>query len=222
MSNHAETSNLEVTGRAEARVAHRASMYLAASLCSDGSSSPARIRNLSAAGALVETAIVPSPSSQVRLVRGHLAVGGAIAWSDAGRCGVQFSDLVEVQQWLAPPANREQLRVDETVRLIKAGAIPLPGAGAATHEIENDPASQIADDLARTSGLLEALGDELACDPESVVRNAGPLQNLDIAMQMLAALAQAVMSGGSDPAIVAKLGHLRRSAIQALDPKSAR
>ena len=214
-------SDLEVTGRAEARLAHRSSMYLAASLCSGGSSVPARIRNLSAAGALVEAAVVPSPSSQVRLIRGRLVVGGAIAWSDAGRCGVQFSDLVKVQEWLSSPANTEQLRVDETVRLIKAGTIPDPVTVAATREVGDVAAAQIADDLARTSALLEALDDALARDPEAVVRNAVPLQNLDIAAQTLAALAQAVMSGGSDPAIIAKLGHLRRSAIQAVNSSSA-
>lgn len=211
------TSNAEITDRADTRGTHRASMYLAACLYSDTTSSPVRIRNMSVSGALVQAAVVPRPSSAVRLIRGSLVVDATVAWSDEGRCGLQFSGSVDVQQWLASPTNTEQQRVDEAVRLIKAGAVPFPVASLPRCTSGDHPATQIAEDLFRTSALLQALGDALACDYETVVRHAGPLQNLDIATQTLTALAKAVINGSSDPAIVSKLDHLRRSAAQALD-----
>lgn len=209
------TSFAEMTDRADVRIAHRSSMYLAASLYHDGISSPARIRNMSASGALVEAAVVPGSSSTVCLRRGSLVVDATVAWSEEGRCGLQFAGSIEMQQWLASPSNTEQLRVDEAARLIKAGVVPRPdckGGSTGGHHYD----TTIADDLSRTAALLEALGDALASDPATVLRHAGPLQSLDVAVQSLTALAEMIVQGGSDPSTVSKLHHLRRSAAQAL------
>lgn len=173
---------------------------------------------MSVSGALVEGAAVPGVSSEVRLLRGSLAVNATVAWYDEKRCGLQFSESVDVQQWLACPTNVEQRRVDEAVRLIKAGAIPLPDA--VENRLGRDHLTkQIADDLLRTSLLLETLGNSLASDAATVQQYARELQNLDIAGQTLAALSKAVINGPTDEAMVSKLDHLRKSAAQALGEK---
>src|SRR5579885_2200883 len=83
----------------DARAEQRASLYLAAALYCDGSSSLVKIRNISPTGALVEGPLIPAPGSLVQLVRGQLIVHGLVAWSADARCGLKFSGTVEVQKW---------------------------------------------------------------------------------------------------------------------------
>lgn len=204
---------------ADARGAARASLYLAAALYCDGTSSPVKIRNISTTGALIEGAAIPPAGSLVQLVRGGLIVHGLVAWCTEGRGGLKFSGSVDVQQWRASPSNSEQQRVDEIVRLVKAGAVPLPVPPLSKIAESQDDCETSADlpaDLGRASKLLEVLGGVLASDPDVVTRHETALQNLDIAMQVIAAV-EAILAGDSDLEIDAtKLPGLRRSADQAL------
>ena len=208
---------------ADARAAARASLYLAAALYCDGTSSPVKIRNISTTGALLEGATIPAEGSLVQLVRGGLIVHGLVAWASDCRCGLKFSGSVDVQQWRASPSNSEQQRVDEIVRLVKAGAVPLPVpplSQIAEPAQVRETSADLSADLRRASKLLEVLGGVLASDPELVMQHGTALQNLDIAMQVIAAV-EAIIAGDSDLEIDAtKLPGLRRSADQALQQGS--
>jgi hypothetical protein len=199
---------------ADARSDARSSLYLSAALYCDGRSTPARVRNMSASGALVEAAVLPDVGTLVQLVRGKLIVHGPVVWAQAGRCGIEFAGSVEVDQWRAAPGNSEQQRVDEVVTLVKAGTVPLDRSrGAASLQSAVESAAIPLEDLARVSALLDALGTVLARDA-IIVANYGPaLQNIDISVQLIAALSSAV----SHPSeIRTDLISLRRSADQAL------
>lgn len=203
---------------ADARSSVRSSVYLGATLYGYGAPTPTRIRNMSADGALVEAAVVPEGGALVQLVRGSLIVHGLVAWSVEGRCGVKFSGTVDVQQWRAAPNNDEQQRVDDVVKLVKAGAVPLPvreHGDPRWSENSFAPGEGIADDLRRVTELLDQLGDVLAGDPDVVIHHAIALQNLDISMQMIAAV-DAILAGASESGDDSKLAGLRRSADQAL------
>jgi hypothetical protein len=196
------------------RVSKRASLYLAATVYHDGHPSPVKIRNISSAGALLESRSDLPSGALIQLVRGNLIVTGLVAWSSDGRYGLKFSGGIDVQQWRANPANAEQQRIDEVVRLVKAGAVPL-----AIHTTATDLPSDIeglSDDLQRASDLLETLSDRLAKDGIVVAQYPCELQNLDIALQVIAAVG-AILSGENDLATGAvKFINLRRSADQAL------
>jgi predicted Zn-ribbon and HTH transcriptional regulator len=114
---------------------------------------------------------------------------------------------------MANPAHQAQQRIDQLVAAVKAGAVPLvqpakPGA---------ETADELADDLRRIARLLDKLGDALANDPATVATHGVELQNLDIAQQTLAALADAAQpdapGGGAGRA---RLGELRTSCLEAL------
>lgn len=205
---------------ADARSAPRTSLYLAAALYRDGSSSPVRIRNISATGALLEGAVVPGSGTLIQLIRGGLIVHGLIAWSMPGRCGVKFSGQVDLQRWRASPTNTDQERVDDVVRLVKAGVVPLPfpslgQSGRPCSEIPEHGAA-LAGDLRRVCELLDKLGEDLANDSEVVMRHGRTLQGLDISVQLVAVIEALV---AEDPQVdfgPAKLEALRRSADQAL------
>jgi hypothetical protein len=198
----------------ERRSATRASLYLAASLYHDGHASAVKIRNISSAGALLDSPAVFTPGALVQLVRGSLIVHGLVAWATNGRYGLKFSGSIDVQQWRMAPANAEQQRIDDAVRLVKAGAVPLP----VKLDSRDRPAAveSLWADLQRASNLLAKLGDRLARDGIVVAQYPTELQNLDIAMQVIAAVG-AILSGQSDLASgAAKFVNLRKSADEAM------
>lgn len=204
---------------ADARGATRASLYLAASLYCDGTASPVKIRNISSTGALVEGAAIPSIGSLVQLVRGNSIVHSLVAWSADGKCGLKFSGSVDVREWIAAPSNTEQQRVDEVVRLVKAGAVPLPvpqlDEPGSPSNVPGRP-QDVSADLRRACELLGNLANAFAGDLDIVTRHGSALQNLDIAMQVITAV-DAAVSGESDIVLDAtKLLALRKSADQAL------
>ena len=198
----------------ERRVSTRASLYLAATVYHEGNPWPVKIRNISEAGALLESRSDLPRGALVQLVRGHLIVTGVVAWSSNQRYGLKLSGAIDVQQWRASPANAEQHRIDEAVRLVKAGAVPLP-VNPLSDDLPTD-IEGLANDLQRASDLLETLSDRLAKDGIVVAQYPAELQNLDIAVQVIAAVG-AILSGESDLATGAmKFINLRKSADQAL------
>lgn len=214
------TSTSVQSRAADSRGAARASIYLAAALYRDGSPSPVKIRNISATGALVEGVAIPAVGSLVQLVRGGLIAHGLVAWSTGDRCGLKFSGCVDVQQWRAAPGNSEQQRVDDIVRLVKAGAVPLPLPPLGQASKPDDSGAELSEDLRRASELLEILGGVLASDADIITRHGPALQNLDIAMQVIDAV-QAIIAGHNDiDTDAGKLVGLRRSADQALQKRS--
>jgi hypothetical protein len=199
----------------ELRERPRASLYLAASLYCDGQSVPVKIRNLSNSGALIELSTPLVEGGVVQLVRGSLIVHALIIWTDGLRCGLKFSGVVDVQRWRVTPTNGDQQRVDDIVRTIKAGSIPLRSAKE-PRTGEGEKERPLSADLRLAANLLETLSECLAND-ERIITSHGPaLQHLDIAMQVIGAV-EAILSGQSDLAIDAtKIFSLRRSADQAL------
>ena len=192
-------------------------MFLAALLQTERFSVPAKIRNMSSTGALVETATVPEPGSAVRLVRGCLAVPAHVVWASKGRCGLRFSSFVSVQHWLAAPANAEQRRIDDVVQLIKAGAIPLPVGGEPNPHVTSQ---QLGFDLKAACRLLDAHCDDVMNDESAIARYGERLQNLDIALQTIAVVADLLVGGSDERSTASRLENLRVSSRQAIEQTS--
>jgi hypothetical protein len=206
-------NNSRPNSKVEGRQAARVNLFMAATLHMAGVAHPVKIRDLSAVGAQIESSLLPEVGSEMTLSRGPLSVLGHVAWCTERRCGLHFSMPVSVQAWMANPVNCEQGRVDHVVAAVKAGAVPIAPRdrrkGATSHGV--------AGDLKRVSRLLEILGDALAGDPEIITRHGTTLQNLDIAIQTLTALAETMQSGApAAAASIARLDELRTSCAQAL------
>lgn len=200
------------------RVDPRTNMFMAATLHIEGAPTPtpAKIRNLSATGAMVEGPVLPSAGSTVQLVRGGLSTSATVLWQVGNRCGLSFAGSVSVQAWMAPPGKHDQQRVDPAVALVRPGAVvPEARWPARTTPVVGIDDERMARDLALVGRLLDALGAALAEDPEIVRRHIARLQLLDIAGQTLAALAQSIGAGGGEG--LARLDDLRRSCDRALD-----
>lgn len=181
-----------------ARRQPRSSMFLACVMLAGPGSAPAKIRNLSPNGALIETPVVPPVGTIVDLIRGSLSARGEVMWQSENRCGVRFSSQVSVSDWLKTPAASQQSRVDELVALVKTG--PLPDANSRSDDLRpTKPRSRekLIDDLAAAISLIRVLDQELGSSHETLVRHAGVLQNLDIAVQMLGTIAAELSRDGS-------------------------
>jgi len=207
-------NNQPAFGAAEARSAPRSNMYIAAILSWEGSSAPTKIRNMSAAGALLEAARLPPSGTPVRLIRGSLRAAGTIAWVSEGRCGVHFASLVSVRGWMAPTKNCEQMRVDETVSILRAGAVPLAQRQQHSSEIRTAP-TQLADDLSDVTRLIRGLARDMAGDDQVLTKYGNKLQIFDLAIQTLDAAAALLTSDGrSDADAIDRLRNLRASRAQ--------
>jgi hypothetical protein len=192
----------------------RSNMFIAGVLYWGTSSVPAKIRNMSGSGALVEAAVLPPTGTPVRLARGSLSAQAVVAWVGTGRCGIRFTSQVAVGEWLTPPRNCRQPLVDQMVLAVKLGAGgPLAGRQPpADHCTEDSFPLQLASDLREAAVLLDVLSADLAANPELLRQHAPSLQNLDIAGQTLDAVIAALTSSPPDLGeLEARLGSLRSS-----------
>ena len=174
---------------------------------------------MSPAGALIEGGFELQQGETAQLVRGGLSTEARAVWCSSGRAGLNFPRSVEVKRWLAPPTNAEQQRVDALVRLVQAGAVPLPVPALDPPVVTggaSERGKQLADDLHGVRAMLAGLSDALAEHPRLIAEHARALQSLDIAMQMLSAVAGELCDGGGDGEAVAKLCSLRRSMAEVL------
>ncbi|HUE80444.1 MAG TPA: PilZ domain-containing protein [Sphingomicrobium sp.] len=215
-----ETQAETQAGELDGRVEPRTNLFMAATLLSGGREIVVKIRDLSTSGAQIEGCDFPEVGSVMILVRGGLRVRGHVTWSTERRCGLHFSTHISVPNWMASPVNREQQRVDHAVAAVKAGAVPTATA--------SDPRAlavdELVEDLKRVAKLLEMLGDAFAGDLEIVTRHGVMLQNLDIALQTITALAASVCTAdfrcdSGDSVSRVRLEDLRVSCDQALGAK---
>ena len=195
------------------RAAVRVNLFMAAKLHASGVETAVKIRDLSTMGAQIESPVLPEVGSPMTLSRGRLSVQGHVAWCAERRCGLKFAAKISVPDWMANPVNRQQDRVDHIVAAVKAGVVPLVSARPQA----TAPTAGVTEDLERVARLLGSLGDALANDPAIIAQHGIALQNLDIVIQTLTALA-ATMEVGTvgDVAKIVRLNELRSSCAEAL------
>jgi hypothetical protein len=68
----------------------RANVLLTAIVESCGRTLDAKLRNLSAEGALIEADVLPPEGTEISFRRGDLAVPGKVIWTSNRRAGIQF------------------------------------------------------------------------------------------------------------------------------------
>lgn len=172
-------------------------MLISAAMQADGVSSPVRIRNMSIEGALIETSVGPPVGAPIALKRGSLQVGGVVVWESGKSCGVRFTSRVVVRDWMAPPANAGQSRVDAIVAQVTTGA-RLGEISAHAPQLAH-VCPERSDRLAQASQLITELAEALVEDPAVVARHGAKLQNLDVVLQILATIRRSDQPVRSSP-----------------------
>lgn len=175
-------AGIEVEGRSGPRT----NMFIAAAMILDGGSSPVKVRNMSEHGALIETSVAPSAGENVLLSRGSLVVSGTVVWSTGSRCGLRFASGIAVRDWMAAPTNPGQATVDAMIAQVRLSI--HHAAQLTSREAEAAPKRDAAEGLSQAASLLEQLANALSDDAEVVARHGDKLQNLDLALQLIAAV----------------------------------
>jgi hypothetical protein len=167
---------------------------MAATIRFGSQQSAVTIRNLSATGAMLDGSLAPEAGSDVVLSRGSLEAPAEVVWCAQGRMGLRFSGEIAVDKWLASRGQTGQVQVDRIVSDFKSGR-PSSGLIASpsvtTESISN---IKVADSLKLVATMLSELEDELSSSQEILSAHGEKLQSLDLANQMLQALAEVVVN----------------------------
>ena len=184
----------------------RKNLFLSATAEAAGVNAPVRIRNLSEDGALIDGPALPEVGSTFVLRRQDVSVRATVVWNEGGRCGLRFSAIISIDDWVAgvPTAVRTgslgQTRVDAIQAAIRGGREVPPSAGFAVPpapSVDELPA-RIAQELAMVKHMLHAVADHLTDDVEVLARHAEALQNFDVATQIIEHLGEVL--GSTDQA----------------------
>ena len=92
--------NFVTTGVGGKRAQRRARVLLAARLKTTFGEVDCRLRDLSRKGALVECTKLPPVGSEVTFVRGSTVVPARVAWTAAGKVGLEFQFMIDEQEVL--------------------------------------------------------------------------------------------------------------------------
>ncbi|WP_083800345.1 PilZ domain-containing protein [Erythrobacter sp. SD-21] len=175
--------------RASRRSHGRTRMFITASLSSAATTGSVRVRDLSVAGALLESDDLPAVGMRVKLRRGDLSATGKIVRLDGKLAGVQFERLINPIDWL-PNKAQSQLMVDtafQTIKPLFEGGPPKESTRVnARAEARALPSSQTSrDELEGIADMLDALADQMSEDPAIIASYLDKLQVLDVASQKL-------------------------------------
>ena len=189
----------------------RKNVMLAATVVVGTMSIPARIRNMTDVGAMIDGEWCPRVGATITLRRLDKSVAAKVIWSDGGHCGLSFDRPIPVDDWVAGAgstrgAGAGQSRVDLVQAAIRGGAIfsaetqaPAPKPAAAP------PVEQaVAAELERVKRMLDTVSDQLTDDMDVLMRHELAMQNFDIAAQIVAELAT-VMAAEDREAAVGKV-----------------
>ena len=92
--------NFVANGVGGKRATRRARVLLAAKLQTPFGEVDCRLRDLSRKGALVECRKQPPVGSEVTFVRGSTVVPARVAWTAAGKVGLEFQFMIDEQEVL--------------------------------------------------------------------------------------------------------------------------
>ena len=108
--------NFVASGVGSKRAARRARVLLAAKLQTTLGEVDCRLRDLSRKGALVECTQLPPVGSEVTFVRGSTIVPARVAWTGAGRVGLEFLFMIDEQEVLVQLKRKSGIQSFERFR----------------------------------------------------------------------------------------------------------
>lgn len=199
--------------------APRKNIFLAATIASERTVGPVRIRNMSETGAMLEGAFLPMPGARLLLERQEMRIEADVVWVAGGRCGIRFDGAAFVDDWIAGKQTgrasgvQGQARVDAIQAAFRSGSdrpSMLPAAEAAeVIEPALGMLARIASETATLKRSLAVVADQLSDDPLILSRHLNSIQTLQGAVEILNHLTTVI---GADD----MLGAADRIVLQAL------
>lgn len=93
---------MEKSNPSQNRRSRRKTVLLNASIDLSGHMIPARVRNLSAEGVLIEANQPPVEGTEVIIRKGGMSLAGRVAWVDGNRAGLAIADGLAPERVLRP------------------------------------------------------------------------------------------------------------------------
>lgn len=158
------------------------------------------VRNLSAAGAMIEgRGMLPGQGESVVLNRSDVRVPATVMWRAEGRCGLSFSRLVQVDELIrrGKAGAVHQGRVDAIQRALRENrAVP---SFTETEEVVGAAAvgKRLVDEVGYAHRLVETVNEALSNDAYILGRYGVALQQLDEAEQLLRKLVTSLSAQGA-------------------------
>jgi hypothetical protein len=118
---------MDQSSAAQNRRSGRSPVLLSAKIDVDGAEVSVILRNLSAEGALIEGARLPSEGAMTRFTRNELSVAGHIVWVEGRYAGVAFDRRLEREEMLRQVPQPRQ-RVESKFRRPGLASSPLSDA----------------------------------------------------------------------------------------------
>ena len=173
--------------RCDSRSHPRANLAITGELRHNSECAPVVIGNLSRGGAMLKTSVLVTPGAIVHLVRGGLWSEATVIWCSGNRCGLAFSEEIQLCEWVLPLSNVGQRRINQVIALVKTGKAACEATQAASGTPPQRCARpQLRDDLRIVLKLLTDLLDDLTSSSDTVGRHGQGLRHLETAVQLLA------------------------------------
>lgn len=199
-------SNMVAALTAEQRTHGRAVTLLTAEIKVGDEKWPARIRNISLAGALVEGIPSGDVGTQVVLSRGSAHAAGEVLWRDTDALAIRFHEPIDLAEWLESRTSSGN-SMDHDLGNIQS-----------RHEDVSAEiiACRVREEMAFVSRLVEGVAGLLSEDPILRVRHATRIQELCMGEQMLNELSAVLERGCSVDAVLANVtGPMRQRLLRA-------
>ena len=173
---------------------------------------------------MLEGPALPATGSSLTLKRGDLEIGGMVAWSHAGRCGVRLEGMVQLDEWVAgkrlptagtaPPGQSRIDSIQAAIRLGRPGEVlsgeSEPPAGPVEPLDKQDLHHRIGQEIATVQRILVANMDAFSDDPLMLARYGSQLQALQSASELLDHLARVLLAPDAEAAV----GNFRLHALR--------
>lgn len=193
-----------MAGSADSRCHARTNLFLSAMVEEDGLAEVVRIRNLSLMGAMIEGSGLPGQGKGVVLKRGSVEVRCTIMWDAGQKRGLRFAAPVPVESWTGKiGVSAGQQRVDAIQAAIRSGASLATQGPSAPPPPRVPLEGRIAEELRQLRRIVEAIGDDLSGDLETLQRHGQSLQQLDRASQILGHLSEVIEASDKRAAVEA-------------------
>lgn len=98
------------------RAPKRSRVFLSAQIEAGGGPVEARIRDISASGALLESPLVPDCGSDVSVTCGKVRLDGRVVWAENGWFGVEFDQPLEMGRLVDAAGTQLQVSAPRTYR----------------------------------------------------------------------------------------------------------
>jgi hypothetical protein len=192
----------------------RTTIFLPATLLTGGAKpQPVKIVNLSPGGAMIEAAVLPPRRTAVKLVSAQFSIVGRVAWEAGNRAGLEFDSPLSLKQVIASPAASGPPPLAPVVAPLPAEAPSAASEPLPPEERLPPSSNKSTNELDVAAELLRQFGAALARDEGVLSRHGVALQKIDIAVQLLEALAA---GAGDGIAVDPRLAALSASAREAL------